>query len=429
MPKQPGAAELESAQDLFARGHLSRAAEACARALKLDPGNYEAEHLTVQILLERGQVAFALFPLHRLAARRPTDPGLRVSLAAASRVTNDFDAAHAAVSEALELDPQHVGARAELVTLLLEQGARDEAVEETDRLVAEHPDDADAAFARARALAATGRPDAARGAFRRATELDAAISHRLVRLANGFRALRDEERARRALEEGAILQPEDPEIAHLVAAARGEADDTRVPDAYIVQHFDQFAELFDKRLKEDLRYTVPEDLVARVEPLVGSAREVLDAGCGTGLCGPLLRPLAKRLVGVDLSPGMLARARERGVYDELHEAELTAYLREHPESFDVLMAADVFIYFGDLSEIIALAAAAIRPGGVVAFSVERAAAKRTLASSGRWAHTPEEVLEVSAAAGLEVEATEAALRFEQGVPVEGLLVVGRRQAP
>ena len=98
--------------------------------------------------------------------------------------------------------------------------------------------------------------------------------------------------------------------------------------------------------------------------------DVLDAGCGTGLCGPLVAPYARRLVGVDLSEGMLARARARNVYDELVRRELTAYLHDCTGAFDVIVSADTLVYFGPLEEVLAAAGNALRAGGVLIFTVE-----------------------------------------------------------
>ena len=432
MGTQAAAADLRTARELFEEGHLRRATEACARALAEDPENYEAEHLTVRIMIERGQLQFALLPLQRLVARRPRDPGLRATLATANRVAGEPDAAQIAVEQALQLDPRHAGARIELCALLLERGEHDRAIEAAQALAAEEAANGEAALTLARALLAAGRDEDARRAFEAAVALDPRMGQRLLRLVYGYRALGDEARARRTLEEGVRLQPADPELAHLLAAARGDARGERVPDAYVVQYFDQFAEVFDKRLQDDLHYAVPEQLVQRLEGIAGEPSgtlDVLDAGCGTGLCGPLLRPLARRLVGVDLSPGMLACASDRAVYDELHEAELTAYLREQPAAFDAFVAADVLMYFADLAEVVGPAAESVRPGGFVAFSVERTEGARVLGPSGRWAHPPEEVRAVSAAAGLAVELEETVLRQEGGRPVAGLLAVGTRQAP
>src|SRR6476620_7898555 len=102
------------------------------------------------------------------------------------------------------------------------------------------------------------------------------------------------------------------------------------------------------------------------------ALDVLDAGCGTGLCGPLFAPYARRLTGVDLSPGMLARAQERNVYDELVKGELTTYLLASPDRFDVVVSADTLIYFGTVDQAVGAAARALRPGGWLIFTLEEA---------------------------------------------------------
>ena len=89
---------------------------------------------------------------------------------------------------------------------------------------------------------------------------------------------------------------------------------------------------FDSKLAK-LSYRAPALVAAMLEDSgveASKSLDVLDAGCGTGLCGPLMAPYARRLVGVDLSAGMLAQAKEKNVYDELFKVELTAYLRDSP---------------------------------------------------------------------------------------------------
>src|SRR4030095_6543187 len=129
-------------------------------------------------------------------------------------------------------------------------------------------------------------------------------------------------------------------------------------------------------------------LAAAIPAAVGTL-DVLDAGRGTGLCGPLLAPYAKRLIGVDLSRGMLKYAEEKQVYHELVHAELTDYLQQHAASFDVIVTADTLVYFGALEPFAAAAAAALRPGGVLVFTVEEAtepafASSHVLRSHGRY---------------------------------------------
>lgn len=195
-----------------------------------------------------------------------------------------------------------------------------------------------------------------------------------------------------------------------------------------------YAHNFDEHLVKTLGYRTPELLVAelrRAQPLQ-SGGEVIDLGCGTGLCGPLLRPLAGRLTGVDLSSLMLAKARELGLYDELVQGDIAAVLQGQPRRFDIAVAADVFVYIGDLDAVFAATAAALRPTGLFAFSVEAcpdddSGSDFVLGPKRRYAHSLAYLQRLAAAHGLVIESsTRSAIRKESEEAVDGLLVVMRR---
>jgi predicted TPR repeat methyltransferase len=212
-----------------------------------------------------------------------------------------------------------------------------------------------------------------------------------------------------------------------------------MPAAYTAALFDAYAPHFDARLRGDLLYRAPELLLAGLLRALGTRRDpgpldVCDVGCGTGLLGPLLRPLARRLDGVDRSPLMLARAGALLLYDDLAAADLTATLASRPAAYDVVTAADVFVYIGDLAPALAATALALRCGGLAAFTVELAAetagAGYHLTATGRYEHAPAFVRAAAAAAGLtEVSADPGILRSEQGQPVLGMVWVLRKDAP
>lgn len=227
--------------------------------------------------------------------------------------------------------------------------------------------------------------------------------------------------------------PANPLARHIGAAIAGEEADARAPDDYVRQTFDLFAEEFDRKLAE-LDYRAPSllaGLLAEEEPRTGL--DVLDAGCGTGLCAASLRPYARRLVGVDLSDGMLDRARTRGLYDELQAAELVGFLADRPGAFDLVIAADVFCYFGVLDEAFAAARAALRPGGRLAFTVEELdpadGRPHRVATHGRYAHAEAYIRTAVAGAGLALRRCDHdRLRYESGEPVMGLVVLAERPA-
>ena len=153
---------------------------------------------------------------------------------------------------------------------------------------------------------------------------------------------------------------------------------------------------------------------------------MLDAGCGTGLCGPLVALYARRLVGVDLSEGMLVHAKEKNVYHALIKAEFTDYLQNNSEAFDLIVSADTLVYFGDLRRVLATAARALRPNGLFVFTLEHMVGGEAdvdyhLELHGRYSHAPAYVERLLAAVRLLPEIVHAELRMESGVPVAGLV--------
>ena len=228
-------------------------------------------------------------------------------------------------------------------------------------------------------------------------------------------------------------EPDNPVVRHHLAACSGEATPERASDAYVEKVFDRFAASFDSKLAR-LHYRAPELVAAALDsalPPPAGQFDIADLGCGTGLCGPLVKGWARRLRGCDLSGAMLEQAQRRGVYQELKKAELREYLLANPSAFDVVVSADTLCYFGDLRAVAVAAHAALRAHGLFAFTVEALpaadAAEHRLLGSGRYAHGRAHLAGALTAAGFEPARFEAeALREEGGVPVQGWLVSARR---
>jgi predicted TPR repeat methyltransferase len=218
----------------------------------------------------------------------------------------------------------------------------------------------------------------------------------------------------------------------MLAACSGRDVPERASNGFVQISFDTFAASFESKLTK-LSYRAPALVGAMLDDAglpAAQDLDVLDMGCGTGLCGPLIRPYARRLTGVDLSPGMLAQAREKQLYDELVHIELTEYLRNHADSFDVIVSADTLVYFGALENVIAVASGALRSGGLLIFTLEHGVSTSApdyhLETHGRYTHARPYVERLLEMNGLTPEIGQAELRMESGVPVAGLVVRARK---
>lgn len=221
-------------------------------------------------------------------------------------------------------------------------------------------------------------------------------------------------------------------VVDFMAASLGDGErPVSAPEAYIARMFDDAAETYDQRLVEGLAYRGPELLfnaVSRTSTAAADGLNVLDLGCGTGLAGAVFRSIARRLTGVDLSPEMLTQARRRGCYDELHEQAIADFLMITSDRFDLVIAADVLVYLGDLRPVFAGMAGALRQEGRCAVTVERGDdAEFRLRGTRRYQHSQQHLEDAAGAAGLQpLLLEEVELRREQGEPVRSWLGVWRR---
>lgn len=382
---------------LAQRGDLVGAEASIRLAIERAPDYVAAHNNLGNILCQQKRFAEAEAQYRRVLALLPGDAAAHNNLGAVLRGRGDLDGAIDAFRSALLHDPEHAEAHQNLGNAYRVSGREDEAVRHYRKALARREDRVGLYLALGRTLFRTGHLAEAAAVYRQWLQ----------------------------------REPDNPIAAHMLAACSGQAMPGRASDAFVKATFDAFAEDFDDVLG-GLQYRAPGLVVdaARLAlPAHGGALDVLDAGCGTGWCGPLVRPLARSLVGVDLSPAMLTRAKERGVYDRLEEAELVAFLAAHRAQFDLILAADVFVYFGALEPLLAAIARAMRPGGRAVFTTERAAAAPagfSLLPHGRYSHAVAYVEQCSESAGLRCERVLAVdLRLEGGEPVAGSLFVLR----
>ncbi len=236
-----------------------------------------------------------------------------------------------------------------------------------------------------------------------------------------------DEAARRVGQAWADLRPGELEARHFRDATAAEPVD-RPPADLVANHFDGVADDFEARV-ERLDYDGPARIAALIAPhlTADAALDILDAGCGTGLCGPALRPYARRLAGVDLSAGMLAKARAGELYDTLETGDLVAVLERSGAAWDLILAADTFPYLGRLEPVFAAAATALKPDGLFAFSTETCDGREAvLRGNGRYAHGAGYIAGLCPGRFELVEHQRTTLRREAGQPVLGDYFLLRR---
>lgn len=424
---------LEEAVSLamFLQQHdrLAEAATLYERVLELAPDHPRALHYAGVLAQQQGRSDEALRLVERSLRLDPDRADGYSNLGIIHQSAGRLEPAIAAYRQAIALDPAHANAHSNLGVLLRAAGSPAEAEAEYRAAIAIDPRHVDAHTNLGILLNGLGRTREAAESFCRAITLRP--EHREARrhMALAHCLLGEVDAAVRIYDEWLAESPADPVARHMRAACSGEDIPHRASDAYVASTFDSFAASFEAKL-ERLSYRAP--------ALVGAALDragltpskdldVLDAGCGTGLCAPFVAPRARTLTGVDLSDGMLAHAREKHLYTQLVRSELTTYLQGTTAAFDVIVSADTLVYFGDLRELVAAAIGALRPGGVFVFTLEDAGDRLTddgyrLETHGRYSHTREYVERVLTAAGFRTEIAHAELRMEAGVPVAGLVV-------
>lgn len=184
------------------------------------------------------------------------------------------------------------------------------------------------------------------------------------------------------------LQPNDEPLRYTLNALSGKQNYTKAPQKHVKELFDQYADHFEDHLRHDLNYQTPEKLLALYHQYINrNGVDILDLGCGTGLCGALFKPFAKTLIGIDLSTKMLDLAKQKNCYDDVFEFEIIDYLKSTKQTFDLIFAADVLPYFGDLTDFMSLCRQRLKPNGTLLFSAEICFLKNfQLQKTGRFSH-------------------------------------------
>jgi predicted TPR repeat methyltransferase len=374
-----------------------------------------------------------------------------------------LEAAEAHFETALALIPGRVSVLVNLAATRTRLGRPADALPLVEQALAAAPDDADAWLQRALALGALRRHDEALAAYERvialapgvaqawfghgqtlqhldrhrdalksydaALAIDPALAQAWTNRGNILKDLGRLDDAAAAFREAIAHGGDEALNTYYLAAVNRAAVPAMPPPEYVERLFDDYADAFESHLVGALHYRGHEELMRRVRDAAGARfGAALDLGCGTGLCGPLLKEIAGRVDGVDVSAAMLDKARALEVYDRLEHVELVEHLARTERRYDLVLAADVFIYVGALEAVFAGVRRVLEPAGVFAFTVEHAADgdDYTLRRSLRYAHSKPYLERLAAANGFGVLTLHASpIREDQRKAVEGIYAVLR----
>lgn len=430
-----------------------------------------AEALTFAIRLHQANCFEQADEVYRkLLELAPENPDLLHFFGVLRHQSGHSDEGIGLVKRALNLVPDYADAENNLGNMYLQTGYPDLAEPCFRRVLEKQPDNASCHANLGVALKELGRFTEAIENLLKAVDREPEEAHHYRNLGNVYRALRDYRTAVDMYTKSLALEPMDGETfrklsrtfyimgemgccievlrqwleidpensiaRHNYAALTKTELPSRASDDYVRQTFDGFAASFDGVLRR-LEYKAPflvQQALQRLNPDPNHWR-LLDAGCGTGLSGALLRPLVKTLDGVDLSPKMLERAQAREIYDQLVEAELTAYFNQSAAIYDAISCVDTFCYFGDLNDAVIAAHDALKPGGWFVFTLEKLEEAAStdvfrLNEHGRYSHAESYVRNALCDAGFQIHQIESeTLRRERQAHVAGLVVTAQKCAP
>ncbi|MGL4494514.1 MAG: tetratricopeptide repeat protein [Beijerinckiaceae bacterium] len=418
---------LTLAREAVREGHLDWAEAIFRSVLKVLPDHSEATHFLGVILHKKGHRDEALHTIEKSLALEKDNAGFWNNYGLALRAGGRLDDAVDAFKRSVELDPRHADAFNNLGLLQRQRHNVDLADACFSKAIEINPVFVEAYNNLAALRMRQNRlPEAVQLSFKAVTLQPQNFESKRL-LGYAYAEIGEFEKAREVYKEWLENEPDNPIAQHHYNALSGDAPE-RASDDYVRQVFDGFADSFDEKLAS-LEYRAPEIVIEAVKTVLGDPKgglQIADLGCGTGLCGPGLRPYAAYLAGVDLSKAMVDKARVRNCYDALVVEELMAYCHDHPHHFDVITCADTLCYFGDLAKPFGAMAGAMKPGGIAVFTVEAADDEPNgyvLHHHGRYSHTRSYVRDSLALNQLSIDsALDVVLRYESGHPVHGLVM-------
>ena len=383
---------------------LDAAMSACEDMLKNHPENPEALHLKGVVCYQQNELENALPYLEKAVQLSPKNPHYLNTLGLLQRNLRMWDAALVTFQIALTHKPDFGQAQANMALVYLDKKEIKNALNCFEKAVPLLPDNPDVLTNYAHTLRDSGQLADSAKIYHQVLEFEPENERYLLNVGAIEMARKQEDKARIAYEKVLLKNPHEPTASHILAGLKGEHTN-QAPDQYVADLFDVYAEEFDYHLAS-LGYEVPQMLGARIPAIMAprakvGAWHVLDLGCGTGACGLQFAACKNDMIGVDLSKKMLKKSAEHNIYDDLFEGSISAYFASTDKCFDLILAADVFVYIGNLETIFKDIVAHANKGALFGFSTELApnTTDFELRTSGRYGHSDAYISKLARAYG------------------------------
>lgn len=397
------------------------------------PGNINVLANLGIVCRDLGKLDEAEAYCRKTLAAAPDDPAQYLNLGAVLEAGKDLNGARAIYEKALQIAPNHPKILNNLGKLLHQQGLLTRGLELIEKAIHIEPNYPLALNNLGVIYSEQGDLEGAGTCLEKSVHLDPGNANALYNLAGLYNAQNNFSRAVTILNQLLQIDPDHQAALHMLAALSGTTPPS-APRQFVEEIFDKYAHRFDEHLEKALGYTAPSALATMVRdalPTLLPFATALDLGCGTGLSGASFREIVKHLVGVDVSQHMLAKAREKNIYDLLEQDEIMAFLQRDDAHYDLFIVADVLVYLGNPQPLFATLARKTNKTGIIACSIEvtHAAGDYLLLPSGRYAHNPLSLISCATTAGFTVLAHQPhRIRKESGEWLPGALFLFQKTA-
>jgi predicted TPR repeat methyltransferase len=408
---------------LMSQGRLDEAESALTEAIALDRNHAISNYNLGNVLKKQGKIEEAKDRYLRAIESDRAHAGAHFNIGNIYLEEGRLDEALSCFRNTISLDPGHIAAHLNIGNVLKAQGKIDEALVSYRHVIAGDENNTAAYHNIGIILKAQGKIDDAIDAYNRAIKIEPENSSAQNNLGNLLKDSGRIDEAVQCFRRAVELDCDNVSARHMLAALTGEKTEA-APGQYVRELYDRYAHNFESHLVKTLAYDIPSVLGNMLYDLLGKDvrfDNVVDLGCGTGLVGENMRPLTDRLEGIDISPEIIKKAENKNIYDALITGDIVEVLNESAERYDLFVAADVFIYTGNLAPVFSSVKRRSKSTSYFAFSTEvNLGDDYVLRPTGRYAHSFSYIQTLAKQHGFKiVKHRPEAIRKEEGEEISG----------